>query len=105
MAYCFRHKNTLAVSRCRNCLKSICSDCIVKMNEHSFCSADCGNKYFQFMEKKEEFEKTSRVFQIRNTVLNFFKKFARIIILAIILYIAYKTGWLGVIYETITDLF
>lgn len=104
MAYCYRHKEIPAASRCHNCLKPICKDCIVQMQDHKFCSVNCGQKYFEFMEKKESFEERSRFFKIRNTLFLFLKKISWIIILAIIIYITYKTGWLGVLYDQITRL-
>ncbi len=115
MAYCFRHTDTVAVSRCHNCLKPLCSDCIVNIKDHKFCSADCGKKYFQFKEKKEKHLASSRFYRVRNLVFRSIYKIATLVIIAILIYIIYTrgwigtireiiTGWMGAIYETITNL-
>ena len=44
---CLNHTNVQAVSRCTTCMKPICSECIVNINNDHFCSQACGENHIR----------------------------------------------------------
>ena len=44
---CLNHSNVQAVSRCTTCMKPICSECIVQINNDHFCSQTCGENHIR----------------------------------------------------------
>ncbi len=44
---CLNHSGTQAQSRCTTCIKPICGECIVEVNNDHFCSENCAENHIR----------------------------------------------------------
>ena len=45
MPVCLNHPDTNAVAFCAACRKPLCSNCVVEIEAHKFCSVECHQKF------------------------------------------------------------
>jgi hypothetical protein len=48
---CIHHTDRTATARCYTCHKPICSDCVVREGEGTFCGTACASNYTKFHAK------------------------------------------------------
>lgn len=57
---CPRHPEAPAVARCFGCFKPVCEMCLVKADNHEFCSEDCANAHAKTDASFQEFMELER---------------------------------------------
>ena len=87
MAECFFHMGRPAVTRCKQCGKSLCSDCRLVTEDGLFCSDKCAQTAGVFVKRSQNLEekRSARCKGVPAGLIRF-------IIFLIIIVVVYKLG-------------